>query len=161
VANPVAGEVYELDPLTSAVVDAEQDMSARNWNQPPQLYALADPAGLAERGFGSEVSEAPPGSLIPVEQEPLPEGELDEALSTITWPETVLGCVLVTELQVQIVQEKESGVSADMPVQRARLAVGVLRDGRYASCLRLKGSEELLIETDLADDLVTLLLGTF
>ena len=159
--NPSTGEVYELDPLTSAVVNAEQDASARNWNQPPQLYALADRAELAERGLGSEVSGAPAESLILVEQEPLPDGELDEALSTITWPESVRGCVLVTELRVQIDPGKEPGVSSALPVQLARLAVGVLRDGSYASCLRLQGSEELLVETELADDLVTLLLGTF
>jgi hypothetical protein len=97
---------------------------------------------------------------VPVEQPSLPAGELDEVLSSITWPDDVLGCVLVIELHVQFQTSGKVGLPAP-PARLARVAVGVLRDGRHSSSLHVEGDVELILGTDLADDIVALLLGTF
>jgi hypothetical protein len=151
--------VLELDPLTSAVVAVEQEVSGQGWSQAPRLYALTDRDKLARHGFGSEIADAPEGTLIPVEQKALPEGDLDDALSMITWPDDVLGCVLVTEVRVQV-QPAGPPRADPAPAQLARLAVGALRDGTWSSCVRVEGDEELILGSDVADDIVTLLLGT-
>jgi hypothetical protein len=69
------GGVLELDPLMSAVVAVGQEVSGQGWSQAPRLYALTDRDKLAGHGLGSEVADALEGTLIPVEQKALPEGD--------------------------------------------------------------------------------------
>jgi hypothetical protein len=142
------------------------------------VYALADTADLLARepSLAPHIADAPPGSLTPVEQEPLPPGRLDDVLAGIGWPPEVLGCVLVTELvvlppsaeQEAPYDEREIEIWATSHPERqdVRLAVGVTRSGLHASCLRvrrdrLQGDDELVIDPDLADNLVDGLLATF
>src|SRR5262249_58521414 len=50
------------------------------------------------RWVGIGLEEVPPGSLTPIEQDPLPDGPLDDALAQIMWPAEVRGCCLVHEV---------------------------------------------------------------
>lgn len=163
----------DLDPLTAVVVEVERHVADQGWEQPTQVYALADTQDLLARepSLAEHIGDAPPDSLTPVEQEPLPHGRLDEVLGGIGWPPEVLGCVLVTELVVlppsaeQEAPHDETEIetwAANHPErQDVRLAVGVLRDGSHASCLRVRGDEsELVVDPDLADNLVDALLAT-
>jgi hypothetical protein len=166
-------KVTETDELTSAVVETARYAAGKGWDRPPQLYALARRAALGslDLDLPAEVRDAPGDSLIPIEQDPLPEGDPDEVLASIHWPEDVDGCVLVTEIVVlppdaekEVPREATAAEqwAAAQPGRRdARLTVGVLRDGHYACCLQLQGEEDLLVRNDLADDVVTALLGTF
>jgi len=45
--------------------------------------------------------------------------------------------------------------------QDVRLAVGVTRSGLHASCLRKRGDDELVVEPDLAENIIDGLLATF
>ncbi|CUU58846.1 hypothetical protein CcI49_31895 [Frankia sp. CcI49] len=162
-----------ITELTSVVLEVERHVAELGWDQPSQVYALADTSELLMRepGLAPHIGDAPPGSLTPVEQEPLPQGRLDEVLAGIGWPPEVLGCVLVTELVV-LPPSAEAEVpyderdiehwAANHPErQDVRLAVGVTRAGMHASCLRVRGDDELVIDPDLADNLVDGLLDTF
>jgi hypothetical protein len=163
--------------LQETLVEIERHVASAGWDQPPQIFALArtsdllarEPEFAASLGLGG--AEVPPDALIPVEQDPLPDGPLDESLRQIGWPAEVLGCALVQEVVVlpPAVQEalpQHGGVldwAAEHPDRReARLAVAVLRDGSRACTVRLRGAdeEELLVGEDLAPNLAEALLAT-
>jgi hypothetical protein len=161
------------DPLARAALEAESNRARNGWGQPPQLYALAAKAEVAvdDPELDARIRTAPEGSLIPIKQKPLPAGNPLEVLAGIHWPDCVVGCVLVTELVV-LPPEAENeappgpGIveqqASDRPGgQSARLAVGVSREGRYTCVIRLPGDDFVQIDPQLADDLVTALLGTF
>nr|MDT0665774.1 PPA1309 family protein [Micromonospora sp. DSM 115978] len=103
--------------------------------------------------------------------EPLPAGPLDQVLAGIGWPSEVLGCVLVTELVVlppsaehevpYDEREIEYWASNHPERQDVRVAVGVTRSGLHASCLRVRGENELVVDPDLADNLIDGLMATF
>jgi hypothetical protein len=168
-----AGKVTETDELTSAVVETARHSAPEPWDQPPRLYALVRRAALAsfDEHLPAGIKDAQPGSLIPIEQDPLPEGEPAEVLAGIRWPEEVVGCVLVTGVVIpdpgpDASSDAAAGkhAAAGRPEQRqGRLTVGILREptDRYKCCLQLQGEEDLIIHEDLADELVTALLGTF
>ncbi|KLL11753.1 MULTISPECIES: PPA1309 family protein [Protofrankia] len=163
----------DISELTSVVLEVERHVADLGWDQPSQVYALADTSDLIARepALAAHVGQIVPGSLTPVEQEPLPVGRLDEVLAGIGWPPEVLGCVLVTELVVlpPSAEQEAPYEEADIELwaashperQDVRLAVGVTRDGQHASCLRVRGDEELVVDPDLADGLVDGLLATF
>jgi hypothetical protein len=162
-------------PLALAVLEAESDRARDGWGKPPQLYALAGQAAViaAYPEQTAKISAAREGSLVPVKQEPLPQGEPLEVLAGVHWPDEVIGCVLVTELVVLPPEAegekppdpaKVEQWARDQPGSRpARLAVGVSRVGDYTCVLRLQGEDEDSVQFDprLADDLVTALLETF
>jgi hypothetical protein len=160
----------EADELTRAVVETGRYAARKDWGQPPRLFALAKKAALTSMGpyLPPGVRDAPPGSLIPIEQDPLPAGEPSDVLASIHWPKEVHGCVLVTEILVLPSDAKED-MSRETAVaeqgaadgREARLIVGVVREGRYACCLQLRGKQDLIVNNDMADDVVTALLGTF
>ncbi|WP_239313685.1 MULTISPECIES: PPA1309 family protein [unclassified Frankia] len=163
----------DINELTAVVLEVERHVADLGWDQPSQVYALADTAELIARepALASHIGDTAPGSLTPVEQEPLPAGRLDEVLAAIGWPPEVLGCVLVTELvvlppsaeQETPYDERDIEIWAASHPERqdVRLAVGVTRDGQHASCLRVRGDDELVVDPDLADSLVDGLLATF
>lgn len=147
------------DALLLAMLEAESYVDDMGWGRRPRLYAL------------TEKTDAGPGALIPVEHEPLADGDLVEVLGGIHWPADVVGCVLVTELAALPPRsEQDAPVEADAAGQwastrpdgrPARLAVGVRRSGEHTCGLRVKGEDEIQIRAELASDLVTALLSTF
>ena len=113
-------------------------------------------------------------ALTPVEQEPLPDGPLDEALARIAWPDGVTGCALSQEIlllppsaEADIDFGEPAEAAAAHPDRReARIVAAVLRDGSSAVVLRLRaaeatGDDDLLTGDDLAPNLVRALLDTF
>ena len=101
----------------------------------------------------------------------MPPGEPFDVLANVRWPDEVVGCVLVTEI-VTLPPETEKDTPDDPATaerwaaahsgsKTARLAVSVTRTGGYLCGLRLKGDDSIQVGTDLADDLVAALLGTF
>jgi len=161
------------DSLLSAMLKAESHIDRNGWGQPPHLYALTEKIAsqAADHERADEMRGAALGGLIPVEQGPLPDGDLKEVLANMHWPEDVVGCVLVTELG-DLQPRNTEGASIDRVAARqwasthpdarpARLVVGVCRSGERKSGLRIKGEDDVQVRTELADDLVTALLGTF
>jgi len=171
------------DLLLDTLMEIERHVARRGWDQRPQLFALARTRDLvaSEPEFAASLGLAadglPDAALTPVEQDPLPDGPLDESLGQIAWPQEVAGCALVQEVVV-LPPEVEQALprhahvldwASEHPERReARLAVAVLRDGSRACAVRLRatGSEEdeeedaLLVGDDLVPNLAEALLAT-
>lgn len=161
------------DSLLSAMLEAESYVDRKGWGQPPHLYALTEHVSppAADHELADEMQGARLDKLIPVVQEPLPGGHLIDGLANLHWPEDVVGCVLVTEL-ADMPPRNAEGASVDLvaagqwasthpDARPARLVVGVCRSGEHKCGLRIKGEDDVHVGTELADDLVTALMGTF
>lgn len=169
--------------LTALAAEIEQHVAETGWDQPPRLYALVptaelvaqEPALAAQLGLDGDTT--PQGALTPVEQEPLPEGPLDEVLAGIAWSDDVAGCALAHEALVlppSVEAEAPDDVddatltqwAAEHPDRReVRITVAVLRDGSRGAVLRLRTASEtepddLLTGDDLAPNLADALLDT-
>lgn len=171
--------------LEAIAAEIEDFVGQSGWDVGPTLFALvptrllaADPAAAAALGdlAGEDPSEISPEAITPIAQEELPDGPLDEVLAQIGWPDEVLGCALSQEIVMlppsaepeldDLTVESAAAAALDHPDRReARLVVAVLRDGRSAGILRLRGTAEtgddLLTGPDLAPNLVAALSATF
>jgi hypothetical protein len=162
--------------LESAAAEIEAHVGAAGWDRGPALFALVRAAQFAkdepETAARLGVAAAAPDALTPIEQEQLPDAQLDEALARIGWPTSVAGCALSQEILIvppsADLPDDDSAVAlaANHPDRReARLVVAVLRDGSSAAVLRLRGTpgadDDLLTGPDLAPNLVEALLATF
>lgn len=155
-----------LGELASAVVSAARLSACGEWGREPRLYALARKAELERSGEGlpEPAASAAEDALILIEQAQIEQAGLRQVdlagiLARVRWPPDVAGCLLVTEVVVS--DDADSGTvgpGGEDDAPPGRLTVGVLRDGEYACCLEFRG--ELIVGPDLADDLVTVLLGT-
>jgi hypothetical protein len=170
------------NPLTRAVLEIDSYASGLGWDQPARLFALVDTdllrsqePGLAEQLGIAE--DAAAGGLTPVEQEELPpDRPVDEFLGTIAWPEVIAGCALTLE-RLMLPPSAEasipdglddaalaSWVAGHPDRQEVRMTVGVLRDGRRESAVRLREKDtatEVLTGADLVPGLAEALVATF
>ena len=180
--SPAADEPVLLEAVAAEI---EAFAASSGWDTAPMLFALvptrtlaADPAAaqaISADGDELDASLIAPSALTPIAQEELPEGPLDEVLAQIGWPEEVTGCAVSQEI-VLLPPSAEAGLD-DLAVdaaldhatshpdrREARLVVAVLRDGRSATILRLRGAEgegdDLLTGPDLAPNLSAALLET-
>jgi hypothetical protein len=181
-----AGSAPEPEQVLLEAVAAEIEayVGLAGWDLAPALFALvptrmlaADPAAAAALGSaaGADPSTISPDAITPVAQEELPDGPLDEMLAQIGWPPEVLGCALSQEIVLlppsaepeldDLTAESAAATALEHPDRReARLVVAVLRSGRSASLLRLRGAagtdDELLTGPELAPNLVAALSAT-
>lgn len=165
--------------LAAVVAEIEQHANAFGWDRPPSLFALVPTAQLLTAepdlaaALGLAGSAPDPDDLTPIEQEPLADEPLDEALAKIEWPGVVTGCALVNEVLVlppsagQAPEDTEAVKwASDHPERReVRMVVAVLRDGSRASLLRIRptavdAEEHLVPGPDLAPNLAAALLAT-
>lgn len=180
--GPYAGPLATA--LPAAAREIEQFVGSGGWDQPPQLFALVPTAALlaSRPELSGQVDDAAP--LTPVAQDQFPEGELDEALAGIEWPEGVAGCALAQEIvvlppgaqqgpgeppdELPADPEQARRVAAARPDrQEGRLVAAVLREGAGACVLRVRGApgaedapEGIIEHAELAPNLVRALLAT-
>lgn len=174
-----AGSADAPSPLTRAVVEVEGHVTSGGWDQQPRLYALAPTHELMEREpelatrLGLTRLSVPEESLTPIEQE-LPDQPIEDLLPTITWPDTVQGCVLAIERIVlppgaegETPEDDDEALNwaQNHPLrQDVRVVVGVLRDGTRTSVLRVRGHEgedELIRNAELSPEIGNALADTF
>jgi len=182
VSTPVEPPYWWEDPdLAAAVAEVEEFVGAAGWDKPPQMFALVRTADLitTQPALSATLSDA--GVFTPIAQDELPTTDLSEALSRISWPEEVSGCVLVQEIvvlpptavaptdgpdahtrgDVEITAEQ---AAAHPDRAEARLAAGVLRGLKGGACLlRVRGKDDALPlrGADLAPNLLGALQATF
>lgn len=180
------GEVGAVSSTLEHVVgEVERHVAEAGWDQPPLLFALVDTEELLrhEPQLAATLGlvATTPGGLTPVQQEPLGDAPLDDALAAIEWPDAVLGCALVHEVLVLPPgAEEEAPEGADLVEWAAshdrrrevRMAVGVLRDGSRACVLRVRAdpwlgagdapseADDVVSGPDLAPRLADALLAT-
>jgi hypothetical protein len=171
---------FAAGPLDIAAAEVETYVGASGWDQRPTLFALVRAADFLrddpETATRLGLSDAPGEAFTPIEQESLPDGDLDGVLAHIGWPDSVAGCAIAHEIVI-LPPSAQDAVEADAasvaaaaahPERReARLVVAVLRDGTSAAVLRLRpegeaddDDEELLSGPDLAPNLSAALLAT-
>lgn len=165
--------------------EVEEFVASEGWDQSPRLFAVVRTAALLDEQpeLADQLDTTSP--LTPVTQEALPDGDLDEALAQIAWPELVLGCALVQEIIVLPpdaeadllgVAETDADtlcrVAANHPQRtEARLVAAVMRAGEVACVLRLRGGkaadsdgadtvEEIIEHPELAPNLINALKAT-
>ena len=178
---------WEDPELAAAVAEVEEFAGTAGWDAAPQMFALVRTSDLldAQPGLAPTLSDAE--TFTPIAQDVLPAGDLSVALSQISWPDEVTGCVLVQEIvvlppsAVEIARDSEGGSIAHAPAgndveitaeqaavhpdrAEARLVAGVLRGARGGACLlRVRGQEDAtpLRGADLAPNLLRALQATF
>jgi hypothetical protein len=131
-----------------------------------QEPALA--AAIAIDGPGDD------GSFTPIEQDGLPPGQvLEDALPTIAWPESVIGCAAVIERLV-LPPDVDDEIPADPTAaelfarehpdrQEVRMVAGVTRAGASYCALRLRAHDDeqsVVNGTELVPGLLELLHAT-
>ena len=178
---PAEAPYWWEDPdLAAAVAEVEEFVGTAGWDAAPQMFALVRTADLIAAQPELAAALADSGVFTPIAQEVLPSGDLSEALATISWPEEVTGCVLVQEIVVlppSAVQPAAGAAREANDVEitaeeaaahpdraEARLAAGVLRDGKGGACvLRVRGKDDAapLRGGDLAPNLLRALHATF
>ena len=168
------------DPaLATAVLEVEHHVAGLGWDQPARLYALVDTASLSEHepalaeAMGID-GPADDGSFTPIEQDGLPQGvPLEQALETIAWPVSVIGCaavverlVLPPEVDVEIPEDagEAEQFAREHPLrQEVRIVAGATRAGASYCALRLRAhdDEQSVVDgTDLVPGLIQLLHAT-
>lgn len=168
------------DPaLATAVLEIEAHVAGEGWDRPARLYALVDTAELVaqEPALAEAMGIDGPGddgSFTPIEQEPLPVGQtLEDALHTIVWPDSVIGCAAVIERLVL-----PPGTDDDIPDdpaaaevwarehpdrQEVRMVAGATRAGASYCALRLRAHDDdqsVVNGTELVPGLLDLLHAT-
>ncbi|MGO1950170.1 MAG: PPA1309 family protein [Mycobacteriaceae bacterium] len=152
-------------PLNAALREAVDFVHAEGWDRPATLFALV-PAELVQDVLASGDNDAPEDGapeapLALVVQDDLPDhilpgsDELGEYISTVRWPDVVVGAVLAQE----IVFRNSAEDSAASDPRQARLFTGVIDDGPDRTLLQLRPSEADLADDPFAEDKVELLGG--
>ncbi|MGN6161628.1 MAG: PPA1309 family protein [Marmoricola sp.] len=137
----------ELAPL---VRELEQHAAGSGWDRPAQLFALVPTADLIEREPGLAALLANAGALTPVEQDDLPDADLEESLHQIVWGPEVVGVAAIAERLM------EGG-------EEVRVVAAAHRDGGSWCALRMRSHDEeasVLVGPDLVPGLVELLSST-
>lgn len=167
-----------MSVLQAVVNELETHASGAGWDRPEQLFALVETADLLRREPGLAqalgLTEAAPGDLTPVEQDPLPAGRLvEQVLPEIAWPPEVAGVAVVAERLV--LPPGADDEVPDDPVaaqefaaghphrQEVRMVAAALRTGESACALRLRSHDAddlVLTGPDLVPGLLTLLHAT-
>lgn len=137
-------------PVRRAALEVEAHVSADGWDQTARLFALVPTVDLIAREpeLAEEV-EATPGGFTPIEQELPSDGrELEDLLTEIGWPDTVIGCAVVVERLMLPPEAEESlpddpeamlAAAAAHPDRReVRLVAAVTRGGAVHSALRFR-----------------------
>lgn len=146
------------DPaLAAAVLEIESHIAEAGWDQPARLYALVDtkrivaqePTLASQMGLDSAAAE---GSFTPVEQDALPDQQLEVILETIVWPPEVTGCAAVVERLVlppgvddQIPDDPAAAeeFAREHPLrQEVRIVAGATRAGATYCALRLRAHDD-------------------
>ena len=165
--------------LRTAVLEIEAHVAEAGWDEPARLFALVPTTDLVDRepelaaAMGIDETAAA-GTLTPVEQEALPaDRPLEAVLSTISWPEQVLGVAAAVErlllppsAEGQLpadAQQAEEYAAGHPDRQEVRIVAAATRAGSTYCAVRMRthdSADEVLQCSDLVPGLLQLLLGT-
>ena len=158
------------------------------WGSPASLFGLVPTAVLA-RQAPELIDPADDSALSPILQETA-GSDLESLLTTVSWPDAVVGCAVVTEITVlppdaesdlddalgPLLADPEAADSAARDAahahpdrREARLIAGVLRTGQRLALLALRPlpdedpsvSDDLRTHPELAPNVLDALAATF
>lgn len=174
--DPANVPVPEDSALASTVLEIESVVAREGWDIPARLFALVDAAALAEQdpALAAQMDLDVSGRTYAALENELPADQvLEEALHTIAWPMTVLGCAAVVE-RLMLPPEAEEGLPEDVAEaeryarehpdrQEVRIVAGATRAGATYCAVRLRSHDEetsVLSGEDLVPGLTDLLHAT-
>lgn len=140
-------------PVRRAALEVETHVAADGWDQGARLFALVPTVDLIAREPElAEKVEATPGGFTSIEQELPDDGrDLEDVLTEIGWPDTVIGCAVVVERLMLPPEAEESlpedpeamvAAAAAHPDRReVRLVAAVTRGGAVHSAVRFRAHE--------------------
>ena len=154
-------------PLRRAALEMETHVAADGWDQAPRLFALVATADLiATQPELAEQLASDSGEITLVEQELPSDRPLEDLLTEIVWPDSVIGCAAVLE-RIMLPPEAEDELPDDAdemmraaaahPDRReVRLVAAVTRNGAAHSAVRGREPEdaELLEGPELVPGLI-------
>lgn len=159
--------------LPTAVLEIERHAAEAGWDQPARLFALVETARLIEREphLADSLGDA---VITPIEQEGLSVGRaLEDQLTGISWPDSVLGCaalvervVLPPDAEAQLPEEPAGAASfaSEHPDrQEVRIVAAATRTGASYCALRMRahdGDDAVLTGPDLVPGLLDLVRAT-
>lgn len=165
-----------MSRLEDLVLELELHASQGGWDAAPRLYALVEAPELhRSEPETARLLGVPdvPGRLAALEQPGLPfDRPVEDLLGGIEWPGGVTGCALVVE-RILLPAGAEDDVPEDDPAgwagrhpgrEDVRLVVGVLRDGKRHSAMRLRGhdsDDQVMSGPELVPALADALASTF
>ncbi|WP_066161622.1 PPA1309 family protein [Gordonia hydrophobica] len=181
--EPAAAAFSQAD-LGNALAQCLAYTAELPWGSQPTLFGLVPTGVLAEQAPGL-VDPDDDSALSPVVQE-TDTAELEQLLTTVSWPAAVVGCALVSEITL-LPPDAEADLDAALeplladPVaadeaarqaahahpgrQTARLAAGVLRNGKRVALLALREGDgqsgDLQTHPNLAPNVLDALAQTF
>ncbi len=154
-------------PLRRAALEMEAHVAADGWDQAPRLFALVPTADLvSQQPDLADQLGTDTGEITLVEQELPLDRPMEDLLTEIAWPDSVIGCAAVLErLMLPPAAEAELPDDPDEMMQAAaahpdrqevRLVAAVTRDGNAHSAVRARqpADAELLEGPDLVPGLV-------
>lgn len=169
-SGPGSPQRFSQADLGNALAQCAGYAAAHGWGTPSTLFALVPTAVLAQQA-PDLVDPDDDSALSPVVQESGGR-DLESLLTTVSWPDAVVGCAVVTEITVlppdaeSTLDEAFEPLLADPdaadaaardaahahPERReARLIAGVLRSGQRVALLSLRArdGEDPSVEHDL------------
>ncbi len=154
-------------PLRRAALEMESHVAVDGWDQTPRLFALVATADLmaTQPGLAEQLS-SDSGEITLVEQDLPHDRSLEDLLTEIAWPDSVIGCAAVLE-RIMLPPEAEAALPDDAdemmlaaaahPDRReVRLIAAVTRNGAAHSGVRGREADnaELLEGPDLVPGLI-------
>ncbi|MDQ6642638.1 MAG: PPA1309 family protein [Actinomycetota bacterium] len=143
------------DALASVVGEIEAHAAESAWDQPARLFALVPTADLARaepelaRVLGLDGAS---DGLTPIDQELPADVDLELSLTTIMWPDEVVGCAAMVERIVLPPsadgaipgdRARAASYAAEHPErQELRMVAAATRDGTTQCALRFRSHDE-------------------
>jgi hypothetical protein len=162
--------------LAAVVREIEAHAAESGWDNPARLFALVPTADLAaaEPALAEALGLDPDSEgMTPIDQELTADQDLEEALTSIMWPEEVIGCAAVVERVVlppsadgAIPEDRAAAASyaAEHPDrQELRMVAAATRDGTTYCALRFRSHDDpasVVVGPDLVPALLELLQAT-
>ncbi|WP_161897371.1 PPA1309 family protein [Gordonia spumicola] len=161
VTFPQQPQNFSQADLGNALAQCAGYVAASPWGSPATLFALVPTSFLAAQApdLVDPTDESP---LSPVVQE-TSDGDLEQLLTTVSWPDAVVGCAIVTEITVlppdaesaldrafePLLADPDAADAAARDAARthpdrreARLIAGVLRTGQRLALLSLRATDD-------------------
>ena len=189
VVNDSGAARFSQADLGNALAQCAGFVADSPWGSPAALFGLVPTALLASQA-PDLIDPADDSPLSPILQETPDGADLESLLTTVSWPDAVVGCAVVTEITVlppdaesdldealePLLADPEAADSAARnaaqthPDRReARLIAGVLRTGQRLALLALRPlpgedasvSDDLRTHPDLAPNVLDALAATF
>ena len=130
-------------PLNAALLEAVDFIQAEGWDRPATLFALVPRELVAD---ALELTEEDSNPLALVVQDDVPDHirpgseELGEFISSIRWPQAVVGAILAQEIRFI-----DSSLGEDATPRDARLFSGILDGTAHGAG---PGADRTLIQLD-------------